>query len=71
MKNSIKELHSKTAKQLEKDVQSLRSEIAKTTLEISVQPVKDTNVIKKKRHQLAQVLTALNQKKHEVNSKKK
>lgn len=71
MKNSIKDLHSKTAKQLEKEVQSLRSEIAKTTLEISVQPVKDTNIIKKKRHQLAQVLTALNQKKQEVNTKEK
>lgn len=71
MKNLIKDIHSKTVKQLEKEAQSLRSEIAKTRLEISVQPVKDTNIIKKKRHQLAQVLTVLNQKQHEADTKEK
>lgn len=71
MKNSVQDIHSKTVKQLEKDVVALRSEIAKTTLEMSVQPVKDTNTIKKKRHQLARMLTVLNQKNQETDIKSK
>ena len=48
MRKSVKDIHSKTIKELEKDIIALHRDIAKTTLDISVQPVKDTNLIKKK-----------------------
>ncbi len=68
MRKSVKDIHSKTIKELEKDIIALHRDIAKTTLDISVQPVKDTNVIKKKRHELAKTLTILNSKKQEKKS---
>ncbi len=69
MRKSIKDIQGKTVKELEKDVVSMQQEITKTVLEMSAQPVKDTNIIKKKRHEMAQMLTILNQKKEEKESK--
>lgn len=63
MRKSVQDIHSKSVKDLEKEVASIRHDIAKTSLEQKVQPVKDTNVIKKKKHQLARTLTVLNDKK--------
>ena len=69
MKKAPKDIKSKSVKELEKDVQNLRHEIAKSSLESNVTPVKDTNTIKKKRKELARLLTVLNGKKQESESK--
>jgi ribosomal protein L29 len=63
MKKLTKELHTKTEKDLDKEVMSLREEIAKLMIERSVKPEKDSNTINKKKKRLAVVLTLINQKK--------
>lgn len=63
MKKLTKELTNKTIKELEKQSQMLREELAKLTLNQKVNPVKDTNVTVKKRKELAVVLAILTQKK--------
>ncbi len=65
MKKFTKELIGKTIKELEKQAQILREEIAKTTLIEKVNAGKDTNSIRKKRKQLAVILTIITQKKEE------
>ncbi len=65
MRKSIQDIQSKSVKVLEKEIGAIRHDIAKTSLEQKVQPVKDTNVIKKKKHQLAAMLTVLNDKKQQ------
>lgn len=65
MKKFTKELTGKTFKELEKQAQTLREEIAKTILIEKVSPAKDTNNIRKKRKQLAVVLTIISQKREE------
>lgn len=66
MKKLTKELTGKTIKELEKQSQVLREEIAKLVLNQRVNPAKDTNVVVKKRKELAVVLTILLQKKELV-----
>lgn len=63
MKKFTKELSGKTEKELEKQTQLLREEIAKLVLNERVNPSKDTNFLKKKRKALAVLLTILKQKK--------
>lgn len=63
MKKSTKELQSKSIKELEALSQTLHEEIAKLRLEEKVNPVKDTNVIHKKKKRLAVILTIISQKK--------
>lgn len=65
MKKLTKELSAKTIQELEKESQTLREELAKDVLNQKVNPAKDTNVIMKKRKQLAVLLTVLGQKKYE------
>ena len=56
------ELNKKTIDELEKEAQSLRDEITKLKLSTKINPIKDTNLIFKKRKRLAVVLTLINQK---------
>ena len=63
MKKLTKELTSKTVKELEKLIQTLREEIAKLVLNKKVNPSKDTNLLRKKRKSLAVMLAVLTQKK--------
>lgn len=63
MKKLTKEFLGKTVKELEKQNQVLREEIAKLALNQKANPAKDTNVLVKKRKQLAALLTVLTQKK--------
>lgn len=63
MKKLTKELTNKTIKELEKQSQMLREEIAKLTLNQRVNPAKDTNIVVKKQKELAVILTVLTQKK--------
>ncbi len=62
MKNQTKDLQVKTIKELEKNVQTIREEIAKLKLEIRIKPQKDTNIIMKKRREIARMLTLINEK---------
>ncbi len=62
MKNQTKDLQEKTIKELEKNVQTIREEIAKLKLEIRIKPQKDTNIIMKKRREIARMLTLINEK---------
>ncbi len=63
MKKFTKELTGKTIKELEKQTQALREEIAKMTLNEKVNPGKDTNSLRKRHKQLAVILTIITQKK--------
>lgn len=63
MKKLTKELSGKSIKELAKQMETLRQEIAKLTLNEKVNPAKDTNTIPKKKKQLAVLLTILSQKK--------
>ncbi len=63
MKKVRNELKNKNQKELEKEEQKLREEIAKMKLESKVNPVKDSNALVKKRKRLAVVLTLLTEKK--------
>jgi len=63
MKNKILELKAKSIHELEKEAKDLREEIAKLRLELKVNPPKDTNVLMKKRKQLAVILTIVGEKK--------
>lgn len=62
MKNSIEQLQQKAPGQLAKDVNILREEIIRLRLEQVGNPKKDTNVVQKKKKQLAQLLTVISQK---------
>ena len=52
----------KSISELKKDAEGLREEIAKLRFDLSLNKFKDTNMIKKKRKDLARILTALRQK---------
>ena len=71
MKKLTKELQGKDISELEKEVQSLRKEIAKLKIERKVKPPKDTNLIRKKEKRLASILTMITQKELGVIEKNK
>ena len=62
MKKNTKTYREKTIKELEKENGSLREEIAKLQLSFKSNPPKDTNLLMKKRKQLAVLLTVLGEK---------
>ena len=71
MKKSFKELTIKTAAELTKEVDSLKAEIVKSSMESKSNPQKDTNIVSKKKIKLAMIQTAIQQKKDaEVSPKK-
>jgi ribosomal protein L29 len=63
MKKNTKTYQEKTVKELEKDNSILRLEIAKLQLSFKSNPPKDTNLLIKKKKQLAVLLTVLTEKK--------
>ncbi len=63
MRKINNEYREKTIKELEKEGQKLRQEIAKLKLEEKVNPAKDTNLLMKKRKRLAVILTLFTEKK--------
>ena len=63
MKKKKIEIKSKSIPELEKAEIKLREEIARLRLELKVNPAKDTNIIMKKRKELAVILTIMSQKK--------
>lgn len=63
MKKQTRTYREKSLKELEKEVGALREEIAKMKLNQKVAPAKDTNLLFKKRKQLAMILTVLGEKK--------
>ncbi|MDO8608964.1 MAG: hypothetical protein Q7R95_00290 [bacterium] len=63
MKKFTKDNKGKTVKELEKMAQMLREEIAKSQLHEKVNPSKDTNMLKKKKKQLAAILSMTTEKK--------
>lgn len=63
MKKTTKTYIEKTNKELEKEVNLIREEIAKLQLSFKSNPPKDTNSLMKKRKQLAVLLTLLTEKK--------
>ena len=62
MKKITKKYQEQTVKELKKEGLLLREEIAKTKLLNKVTPPKDSNLLKKKRKQLAVLLTVLFEK---------
>jgi len=62
MKKITKTYQEKTSKELIKETQSLREEMAKLQLSFKSNPPKDTNLLMKKRKQLAVLLTVLTEK---------
>jgi len=63
MKKITKTYREKTSKELVKETYLLREEIAKLQLSFKGNPPKDTNLLMKKRKQLAVLLTVLSEKK--------
>lgn len=63
MKKSVTKISQKTEAELHKELSQLRKEIIKSNLESVMAPQKDTNSNKKKRKQIAIILTVLNSKK--------
>lgn len=63
MKKNVKKLREKTIKELETEAQKLEKEITKLKLEWKMSQPKDTNVLYKKRKNLAVILTLLTAKK--------
>lgn len=63
MRKLMKDYSAKKITELEKDIHTIRQEIAKLVLDRKSNPQKDTNSIVKKRKQLAVMLTVLVQKK--------
>jgi ribosomal protein L29 len=63
MKKITKIYSGKIIKELEKDANLMREEIAKLQLSFKSNPPKDTNSLVKKRKQLAVLLTVLSEKK--------
>ncbi|MFA5136267.1 MAG: hypothetical protein WC489_02645 [Patescibacteria group bacterium] len=63
MKKQVKKVSGVSVLSLEKDIASLRHEIALKTIEDKVNPQKDSNFLRKKRKELAVLLTLLQQKK--------
>lgn len=62
MKKQTRIYKEKTLKELEKEIVALREEIAKTKLNQKITPAKDTNLLFKKRKQLALLLTVFGEK---------
>lgn len=62
MKKNTKDLREKNIKELNKVIDDLKEEIAKLNLSKKSSPVKDTNLLFKKKKQLAVLLTVLNEK---------
>lgn len=63
MKKLTKQYQDKTVKELTQETMILKEEIAKLRLSQKSAPVKDTNLLMKKRKQLAVLLTVLTEKK--------
>ncbi len=63
MKKNIKKYQQMDIKALEKEILKLREEIARLRLTFKISPPKDTNLLIKKRKELARMLTVLNEKK--------
>lgn len=63
MKKLTKQYQNKTVKELTQETMILKEEIAKLRLSQKSAPVKDTNLLMKKRKQLAVLLTVLTEKK--------
>lgn len=68
-KKEINQFRSYSVLELEKKVQELRREIAKLQLEFKINQPKDTNILMKKRKQLAVILTLIEEKKFEEKNK--
>lgn len=62
MKKLVTNIRKETTKEIEKEIQSTREEIAKFRLEAKVSPIKDTNLFIKKKKKLAVLLTILTEK---------
>lgn len=62
MKKITKTYNEKTSKELAKEANLIREEIAKLQLSFKSNPPKDTNSLVKKRKQLAVLLTVLGEK---------
>jgi ribosomal protein L29 len=66
MKKTITELTGKSVAELEKDIQTIRSEITKAQLDYAIAAAKDSNIVPKKKKQLARIETVLSQKRGET-----
>lgn len=64
MKKIVNSYKDKKETELQKDVQKLREEIAKLQLERESSPPKDTNTLRKKKHELAVLLTVIKEGKN-------
>ncbi|NTU73345.1 50S ribosomal protein L29 [Candidatus Roizmanbacteria bacterium] len=62
MRKSVSDLQAKSNKELQKEIETLRGEIAKGMLDLTTGTVKDMNAIEKKRKQLAVISTVLREK---------
>lgn len=69
MKKDLEILRKKTIKELEKEINKQRKELAKLRLEMKVNFPKDTNQLSKMRRKLAQIITIWQEKRLEAKLK--
>lgn len=62
MKNTVKDFKSKSEKEIKNEILKLRDEIVKSRIDWAVTPPKDSNIISKKKKQIAQLQTILTEK---------
>ncbi len=62
MNKSMSKIQQKSVAELNKDLAQLRSDITKITVESRLAPQKDSNLVTKKRKEIARILTVMNQK---------
>ncbi|MBI3620508.1 50S ribosomal protein L29 [Candidatus Roizmanbacteria bacterium] len=65
MSKKTKDMINKSVVELLKEATSAKEEIARLTVEAKVKPQKDTNMLLKKRKNLAVILTVINEKKQQ------
>lgn len=62
MKKAVIKIQQKSVAELHKDLSQLRTEITKIMVESRLAPQKDSNLVMKKRKEIARILTVMNQK---------
>ncbi len=65
-KEQKKELRTKTTDELVKELYDLRSEVAKLKIEMKTGKIEDTNMVYRKKKDIARVLTYLSEKGEEA-----
>ena len=68
-KEQKKELRAKTVEELIKELRDMRAEVSKLKIDMKMGKIENTNLVYRKKKDIARVLTFLSQKEEEVATK--